>query len=61
MIYAIGILKKVIDSHYAAIFKLKNIESEMTCDDIFAEEEILEREGYIENLQKAILKLTNND
>ena len=54
MIYAIQILERKIKSHNDKIWYFENIESEMACDDIFAQEEIKERKEYIRQLTEAI-------
>jgi len=57
MFYAIRILQKQIKEHKDEIIRLKNAEYEMSCDDFFCKEEIKEREQYINQLEKAIIKL----
>lgn len=54
MIYAIKILETKIKHHNKMINHYENIECEITCDDIFALEEIKERKEYIRQLTESI-------
>lgn len=58
MLYPIQILKKAIDVHISEIGKLNLIEPGMTCDLLFASEEIKERKNYIQQLQNAVKLLS---
>lgn len=56
-LYAIRCLQSVMITHRKEIDRLEKIESEMVSDTIFANEEIKEREDYINQLQNAIKQL----
>lgn len=56
--YAIRLLEKNIEEHRKEIKRLENIEYELTSDVFFAQSEIKERKGYIQQLQNAINRLT---
>lgn len=58
MLYSIKILQGVIDQHQKEIDKLKKVIEESLESTFFEEEEIKEREEYINYLKKAIKKLT---
>lgn len=54
---AIRLLEKNIEEHNKEIKRLENIEYELTSDGFFAQSEIKERKGYIQQLQNAINRL----
>lgn len=61
MIYPIQQLQNIIDTHLAAIEKLKRLDNESYGAELFVEEEIKEREGYVAKLKQAISILLNSN